>query len=724
MTLSQSPPATAAPAYPGSADDTAVLAPVPAEPAPRHGSDFRGDIAGLRAVAVGLVLLYHAGLPFLPGGFVGVDVFFVISGFLITGQLLNEVDRTGRVSLAGFYARRAKRILPAAAVVLMAVAVAGRLLLPRSVWEDTGGDIVAAATYILNWRLADRAVDYLAGDSAASAVQHFWSLAVEEQFYIVWPLLIIVALLAARVLRRVPARVLISVGLTVGALASLAWSIHYTAGSPQRAFFVSTTRMWELALGAGLALAAARTARLPRKLALVLGWAGLAAVTAAAVLITENTPWPGYAAALPTLGAGAVIAAGAAAGRGGPVALLGTRPFRWVGELSYSLYLWHWPMLVIATAYWDGLSVQRGLLVAAASVVPAWLTYRLVENPMRYARSVSRSPRLALSLGGNMTLAGICAGLVLAMSGVFAAGAADTPRNPIGAGVLPQTGITERNIKMQESFAYIYPDPLKAANDAPDSASVCFQEADPAEIIWCTYGNPQGRTKVALVGDSKMDQWLPAFQAIAAQNDWQVDIAFKAACPFTTAPALSGGDAAKPYTSCTQWNATLLRELEQRRYAYVFTSSGTAKAAAADGTASAQALADGMREAWTRLDGVGTKVVVVANNPSPTVKMIDCVDRNRSKLSACSFDWQRHAQDEAFRTQQLALSAAPKVKLVDLFDFICPTLRCPAVVGNAMVYRSGSHVTATYVKTLTPFLADALRKAGVPVTYAAAASGG
>lgn len=335
-------------------------------PAPRAGaasgheprrestpSRFRADVAGLRAVAVGLVLLYHAGWSFLPGGFVGVDVFFVISGFLITGQIVNEIERTGRLSLIGFYARRAKRILPAATVVLAATAAAVWLFVPRSDWQVIGGDIAAAAVYVVNWRFADRAVDYLAADNAVtSPVQHFWSLAVEEQFYLLWPLLIVLAILAARTLRRSNVRPVLWVGLAVLAVPSFVWSILETANSPARAFFVSTTRLWELAVGAGIALIAVRAARMPRAAALVLGWLGLAAIVAAALLVTAKTAWPGYAAALPTLGAAAVIAAGAAAGSRGPVLLLGTSPFRWVGDLSYSLYLWHWPMLVVAEAYW------------------------------------------------------------------------------------------------------------------------------------------------------------------------------------------------------------------------------------------------------------------------------------------------------------------------------------------------------------------------------------
>ncbi|GAA3735571.1 acyltransferase family protein [Micromonospora maritima] len=699
----------------------------PTGPEPRREatpSRFRADVAGLRAVAVGLVLLYHAGLSSLPGGFVGVDVFFVISGFLITGQLVTEIERTGRVSLLGFYARRAKRILPAATVVLAATAVAVRLFVPRGDWQVIGGDIAAAAIYVVNWRFADRAVDYLAADNAVtSPVQHFWSLAVEEQFYLLWPLLIVLAIVAARKLRRGNVRPVLWIGLAVLAVPSFVWSIVETANSPARAFFVSTTRLWELAIGAAVALLAVRAARMPRTVAVVLGWLGLAAIVAAALLVSAKTEWPGYAAALPTLGAAAVIAAGAAAGSRGPVVVLGTLPFRWIGDLSYSLYLWHWPMLVVAEAYWGDLSLKRGLLVALASVVPAWLTFRLVENPLRYSRKISTSPRLALSLGGNFTLAGICAGLALLLTGAWAA-AATTNRTAYapGAALLSTAPGTAPIGPVPERFDVITPDPLQIRQgfmDVPDTnRDKCFQQVDGAEVLSCTYGNPNGATTVALVGDSKMDQWLPAFQVLAAQNDWKIVIAAKASCPFTSAPAIRADDPSKPYTDCIEWNRSLLRKLVDLRPDYVVTSQGASRAFDASGKeASVEAMVAGVRSSWKALDAVGSKVIVLANNPGPGAA-VPCADKNRKRLSACAFDRKRHDQDPAYRMQRQAVAGAPKVKMIDLFDAICPTDKCPVVFGNVLIYRGGSHIGAAYVKTTAPHLARALSDVGVPVVFA------
>ena len=680
----------------------------------RHGGRFRPDVAGLRAVAVGLVLIYHAGVAFLPGGFVGVDVFFVISGFLITRQLVDEIGRTGRVSLAGFYARRAKRILPAATVVLVATAVATWLFVSRERWSDIGGDLLASALYVVNWRFADRAVDYLAIDVDPSPLQHFWSLAVEEQFYLVWPLLIIGTILVARRLKRSDPRPVLWIGLLLIAVPSFAWSIMQTAASPERAFFVSTTRMWELAVGAAVALVAARLGRIPRGAAIALGWLGLGAIVAAAFLITAESAWPGYLAAVPVLGSAAVIAAGVSAGTRGPVAILGTRPFQWVGDLSYSLYLWHWPMIVIAAARFGELSVPQGLLVAAASVVPAWITFKIIENPLRYARAISKSPRLALSLGGNFTLVGVCAGLALFMVATNTTN--EVVRYAPGAAVL--LGQTDRGGPVPESYDFITPDPLRAGDDLPDTtADDCFQQMVEPDLIYCTYGRPNGRTTVALVGDSKADQWLPAFQLLAEQNDWKVVVAFKGACAFSTAPALTGDDATKPYQDCTDWNKALLARLLADRPAYVFSSQVSGMAQDAGGGASVDAMVAGMTDAWQQLEDNGSKVFVIANNPGPSTNAITCVNRYRTKLSKCAFDPARREKDRGFVTQRAAVAAHPSVKMIDLFDATCPTVKCPAVIGNVMVYRRGSHITATYVRSLTPHLARAMNAAGMDVRY-------
>lgn len=288
--------------------------------APARATSFRGDIEGLRALAVILVLAGHAGSQFVPAGFIGVDVFFVISGFLITGLLVAELDGTGRISLLGFYARRAKRLLPAAGLVLLVTLLLTYLFLPRVRYSNTAWDVVSSALYVMNWRLAEQSVDYMFVDQAPSVLQHYWSLSVEEQFYLFWPLLLLgLAVLGGR--RRLRRGVLM-LGFAVVAVPSFAWSIHLTSTDSAPAYFVTTTRLWELALGGAVAIAGGLLHRTPRVLAVLLAWSGLAAVVASAFLLDATSAFPGYIALLPTGGTAAVIAFAVAARRAGPAGLL------------------------------------------------------------------------------------------------------------------------------------------------------------------------------------------------------------------------------------------------------------------------------------------------------------------------------------------------------------------------------------------------------------------
>ncbi|HEY7222783.1 MAG TPA: acyltransferase family protein [Micromonosporaceae bacterium] len=708
--------------------EATVPLPVAAVPHRRSAGEatgFRPDVEGLRAIAISLVLIFHAGLPYVTGGYIGVDIFFVISGFLITTQLVGELDGTGRISLAGFYARRAKRILPAAAVVLLATAVLSRLYLPRVQWADAGGDILASALYVVNWRLADRSVDYLAEGSGTSPVQHFWSLAVEEQFYLVWPLLMIIAALVARLLRprshesaaatarRGPQRWVLLLAIAAVGVPSFLWSMRETDYSAAQAFFVTTTRMWELAVGAAVALATPMLARLPRAVAVGIGWIGVVAVVASGFVFTTASAWPGHLAAVPTLGAAAVIAGGFAGSRGGPAVVLGTRPMRWVGRLSYSLYLWHWPLLVIAAQIRGHMGPLAGTLVVIGSFVPAWLSYKLVENPIRRSPAVNRSPRLALSLGVNFTLVGVVSGLLVMFVAAQAARPTAPPGVALGAQALPSAG-PSATPAIPDRADFITPDPLNANDDVPDLyGRGCQQSQTDDALLSCTDGDPQSSTTVVIAGDSKIVQYAPALEALATQNHWRLVTYTKSSCSFTSAVIALDG---KPYDSCTRWNQALLDRLTAERPDYVITSGAANSALPQPGELAdpVAAMVDGLRRSWSALSAVGTKVIVFGDNPHPGFEVYACVDQHRDDLSQCTYDSSRRATSGGYEAQSQAIVGEPGVAMVDLWDAICPTPRCPPVIGNVLVYRQGSHLTATYVKTLTPRIAAALTDAGLP----------
>jgi peptidoglycan/LPS O-acetylase OafA/YrhL len=306
---------------------------------------FRPDLEGLRAVAVVLVLLYHAAVPGFTGGYVGVDVFFVLSGFLITGLLLREVRRTGTISLPSFYARRARRLLPASALVLLVTMVASALVLPPLLVPGVAGDAAAASLYVSNMRFAFQATDYLQAEMAPSPLLHFWSLGVEEQFYVFWPALV---LLIARGRADAGRRVAIAAGII--SAVSFGLALWLTEANAPWAFFSLPTRAWELGLGAFLAIGGTQLARIPARPAAVAAWVGLAMVGISGVVLSTETPFPGTAALLPTVGSALVIAGGFRQAPFAPGRWLSLAIPRFLGRISYSLYLWHWPVLILPAA--------------------------------------------------------------------------------------------------------------------------------------------------------------------------------------------------------------------------------------------------------------------------------------------------------------------------------------------------------------------------------------
>jgi peptidoglycan/LPS O-acetylase OafA/YrhL len=665
---------------------------------------FRSDIQGLRAVAVLAVLGFHAGVPYFSGGYVGVDVFFVISGFLITGLLLREIRTTGTVNLTQFWARRAKRLLPATAVVLTTVALLTVWFLPVTHWRGISGDLFASTFYVVNWRLAGQSVDYLLSDEAPSPLQHFWSLAVEEQFYVAWPLVIVALLVVHHRFRLSLMRTMLA-GILVIAVPSLAWSIYLTVEQPGMAYFATTTRAWELAIGAVVALTAHRLMRLPRVFAQALGIAGLLAITWSVLAYDKATAFPGYTALLPTLGTAAVIISGSAGWRGPTTWLLSTKPMTWIGGLSYSLYLWHWPLIVVGAYLWgrdDRLPTHLGVLVVVFSVLPAWLTFRFVENPLHHATALRVSWR-ALGVGA------LCMALGAGAAGTVTAAIPEPPRQGsvevTGADALNGDGEDE----IVDEVEAMMPTPLTASDDRPKiDGNFCIDDIRATTPRPCTYGVPDAGTVIAVVGDSKMHQWLPALQYTADRNDWRLVTFLKSACPLVTVPVERADER---YRECEPYNeARLERLVNSDEIDIVITSQrfSSAYIPRATDVERVGAMVGNLVQIWDELEDAGKRVVVLYDNPSPTLNVIECVSTNNGSLSECAFD-----RDDAFRlsgavAQSEAVRASRRVEVIDLSDWICLPTLCPAVIGNTLVYREGSHITGTYIRTLGPRLEQAL----------------
>ncbi|MET0419241.1 MAG: acyltransferase family protein, partial [Actinoplanes sp.] len=493
---------------------------------------FRPDIEGLRAVAVVLVVLSHAGIGMFAGGYVGVDVFFVISGFLITSLLLREVTKTGKISLPRFYARRAIRLLPVSAVVLVATLAASWLWLPSTRFKSISLDALYSTFYGINWRLAYEGTDYLNAEAAPSPLQHLWSLAVEEQFYLIWPLLLLVVWAGRRAARSA------LIALSVLVVVSLAISVQQTTSAAPWAYFGSHTRAWELGIGALVAIGAGFLARTPKMLSAVLTWGGLVAVVASAILYDKSTAFPGYAAALPVLGTAAVIAGGSSAAGWGAGTLIGTGPFRFIGKLSYGWYLWHWPVLMIwPAAFMKDATVKGNLVFAVAALGLAFVTYHLVENPVRMRPWLRSRARRGLSLG--LVLSAGAAALAL-FAGQF------TPPLPTGPAAVdtaaelsaaadPQARLTElitQSVGAARVPKNLTPKLEQAGEQSPKIyADLChfnyqqFEQDRP-----CVYGDPNGARTMYLIGDSHAAHWFPAFDDLARNRGWKLVAMTKAAC--------------------------------------------------------------------------------------------------------------------------------------------------------------------------------------------------
>ncbi|NYH53996.1 peptidoglycan/LPS O-acetylase OafA/YrhL [Nocardiopsis arvandica] len=655
----------------------------------RTGRRFRPEVQGLRAVAVLLVLVYHLNPALLPGGYVGVDVFFVISGFLITSLLYREAGEHGRVSISGFYVRRVRRLLPAATTVLLTTGVVAFFVLPVTRLADTAWQLVASAAYVENLYLARQAVDYLASDTPPSPVQHFWSLSVEEQFYLVWPLLFVAWSLARRRWRAETRTLVVILGSVL--VLSLACSVLLTQREPASAYFLPLTRAWELAVGGLLAVGLAHGS-LPERWRPLLGWSGLAAVAVSALAYDDGTPFPGWAAALPVLGSAAVIAAEQSDGRLAASRLLGTAPARWIGDLSYSLYLWHWPLIVFALVLTgrDRLGLLEAVTVAALSVLLAWGTRVWVEDPVR-DRNLVRGGRSALTVAtaGVVTVAAVGGAVYLQVDREGAV--SFDPAVHTGPAALGQAPDTE----------LIYPSPVNAEDDVPtlydDDCQASRTETDPGDP--CVYGPEDADTDVAVVGDSHSAQWVPALEKMAAERGWRIFVYTKSSCAFTD--TVVKGPEGGPYTACGEWNHAVVDELDELRPELVFTSSSTASGPVEESSPEQERaeMAEGMSRLWEDVAQVSGEIVALRDTPRARKDVVECVATHIDDPSRCERPVE-DAFDDADPQEDAARSLDERVHWIDLSDRFCVDGGCPAVIGNVMVYRDAGHITSTYAELL------------------------
>jgi peptidoglycan/LPS O-acetylase OafA/YrhL len=645
-----------------------------ADPANR-AARYRPELQGLRALAVVLVVVYHVWLNRVSGG---VDVFFLVSGFLLTGQLVRAADR-GPIALRPLWGRMATRLLPVALTVLLTTVAAAILILPEGRWFQTIREIAASALFLQNWQLAADAVDYAAQNNTASVVQHFWSLSIQGQVFVAWPLLVVLVVLIAR---RAGAdlRECLTLALLGVVVISLSYSVALTAADQPLAYFHTLTRLWEFAFGGLVALGVDRIS-LSRGTRMLLGWIGAVGLLLCGLVLQVGSVFPGYAAMWPTTCAALVIVAGVTGSRWGVDRLLATRPVQYLGDLSYALYLWHWPVLVLYLVGRgrEAVGLRGGALIIGTSLVLAALTHHLIERPaLRPARP---RPYRVLAAGTVLVLLTAAGWQVAALQRITDIGRPGDPDHP---GALALAGaVADPAVEPLPPMVSVYEDWVRiehwdCAAMARFPMDVCIQPVDQ---------RPERR--IVVVGDSHALQLAGAFVPLAQQRGWQLISIVRGACPFSTASEVVADD-----PDCLAWNDAAAAEIADLR------PDGVVTLASRDVRAGlTEVTPPGFVEQWWRLHELGIPVLAVRDNPRFDFSPPDCLQHLGRSAPECGVE---RATVYAPEPPWARLNVPPNVSFLDLSDQLCFTLHCPAEIGNVLVYMDDNHLSATYAATMAP----------------------
>ncbi len=696
--------------------------------------EYRYDIEGLRGVTLLAILGFHAEVPGVGGGFVGPDIFFIISGFVITGQLWKEIAANGTLATRRFYGGRARRLLPVAALVGVVTTICSVILLPPLQIRSVIGDGIACALYVGNYRFALQGVDYFASDRAPSPFQHYWTLGVEEQFYLLWPIMLIATAWILRRARRRrgshrgaadPSKTPYLVLLGLIAVASFAFSLWATQAMPPMAYFSLPSRAFDLAAGCLLALTANQWRRLPPLPAAILGWAGLTLILLVCNQFRSTVPYPGTAALLPLLGTVLVLGAGCAKTTHGCGLVLAWVPMRAIGRLSYSWYLWHWPILLFIPILLDRpMGLADRLASVAISGGLAMLTLHAVENPLRYATSLRRSPLRSLAVGAIATATAVSVGLALLLWVPPPVGHSRARELTIDAGPPLSNGTPQEHDTALQHLITQIQDALTASADIqdvpanlnPPLANIAtelqriffdgclrnFLEVGQPE---CAMGDTTSPTTVALIGDSNAAMWTPGFQLAATQRHWRLEMLAKGRCPMLDLPTLIYGRA---YTECDQWRTEILTRLAREHPKLIVLSILRQYGDPPELQEPFASYDPGWIDALTRtvrqLRTSGAQVLVLGPIPDPhRLQVPDCLSRHLADATLCSLPKSTAVNEPGIAAEAAAVKSGGG-DYADITALFCTAVTCPAIVGNNLVYFDWMHVTLEYAQLLAPVL--------------------
>lgn len=642
---------------------------------------FRPEIEGVRAVAAFLVAIYHIWIGSVSGG---VDVFFIVSGYLITTSLLSKMEREGRINLLDYLLGLVKRLFPIAFTVLFVTALISILLMPQGQWKQIISEILSSAFYFQNWQLATNTVDYLAQNNEASPLQHFWALSIQGQFYVVWPLVILLTYFIARKILKMPVRkTLLGVLGTIFA-ASIAYSIHITAENQPWAYFDTFARVWEFSLGGILALLIPYLV-FKKPVSTIMGWLGLAIVCLTGVLLPVSSVFPGYAALLPTTGVILVIIAAENSSRFGVDKLLGSKPFLYFGSISYGFYLWHWPLLIFYYAYFrtETVSILGGISILLVTVVLSIVSVKIIETPVRIM-NVKQSKRKLLKAIVTFMLPVILVnglwGLVVNQKlNVFGEySVEDYPgARAISDNINPTKGVppTPSAISIKEELPSFYAD------------TACFSFIKEFRVAKCSRGQTENpEYTIALVGGSHSGHWFPALEVIAEKQNVQIDIYNKDGCRFT-----AGDFDGQLHESCVDWNEKVLQMLIDSPPDLVFTTANNDIG---------DKIPTGYLEQWKKLEGI-TEVFAIRDNPRMGKDTPLCVEQAKN-LNECS-ELRKESLSELPPWENTE-GIPSNVTFADFSEYFCDEEKCLPVIGNVIVYRDKHHLSTLYSQTMAPAL--------------------
>jgi peptidoglycan/LPS O-acetylase OafA/YrhL len=655
------------------------------------------EIEGLRAIAVAIVVIYHADL-FFRGGFIGVDVFFVVSGFLITGLLLSDHEEH-QASFRRFYARRFRRLLPVAGLVLSATLIASWLIMNPVSFASVRTDGIWASLFLANVHFVDVGVDYMSQTASPSPLQHWWSLAVEEQFYFVWPLVVAIAWRIGRKRAVLITACLIGIG-------SFGYSVYITPSRPVEAYFLLPTRAFELAAGAVLVTFMSIRPIAGTRVRAAAGWLGLVGIFVSALVLTEETVFPGWVYVVPTVCTVMVLMSIGVPS--GPLRLLRWNVFQWVGARSYSLYLWHWPLLVLyEVKYPNASALSRGTLLVIALWLSA-LSYRFFENPIRRNRRLSDSPALSLLVGASAVFVGIGFSQLPATVSTANTYTPSTVEQSTSTTIfqqLPMERLAQLNadeIPIIDASSIerriptnLTPSILKAPKDKPSVFSTdCLARYESTNVPPCVYGSKESTTGVALFGDSHMGQWFPGIEKAAIENGWRLEVMTKMGCPpvDVSINTFKG----KTYRECDQWRENAIERIIASDIKVVILGSNkydsvTGKGLSPRGTG----WWGGLRRVITRLQEAGKQVVLFSDSPSMWYDKPQCLAENTDDVRKCGRTRQQAVRTARMDTEK-TIATELNFSYVDVTRWVCGTSFCPAIIGSTMVYMDSNHVSATF----------------------------